>query len=70
MTPPCPNCGTIYSEGPEVNGWCSVSIADSVVFEDKLDGSPAFWGHEYYCTRCNERWRVAIDPQPSRPCSS
>lgn len=58
MTPPCPNCGCIYSEGPADNaGWRSVSIASSSIFQSLPDGT-IFHGEEYYCQRCNHRWRV------------
>lgn len=59
-TPPCPNCGTVYFEGPvDSGGWRSVSIASTVIFESGTDGS-TFSGHEFYCTRCRHRWRVAV----------
>lgn len=57
MTPPCPNCGVIYSEGPPVNGWRSVSIASTAIFQANPDGT-AFHGEEYCCQRCHHRWRV------------
>lgn len=77
MTPPCPNCGTVYFEGPvDDAGWRSVSIASSVIFEDKLDGSQPFWGHEFFCQKCQTRWRVpagsphdAVDPLEPHPFS-
>lgn len=58
-TPPCPNCGTVYYEGPvDDAGWRSVSIASSVIFESATDGA-TFTGHEFYCVKCRHRWRVA-----------
>ena len=66
MTPPCPNCGTIYSEGPEVNGWRTQSISESVIFEDKLDGSPAFWGPRVLLRQMRRAVARPRYPAPSR----
>lgn len=59
MTPPCPNCGTVYSLGPvDQQGWRKISIASTVIFEDTRDGSKPFWGEEFFCNKCHHRWKV------------
>ena len=59
MTPPCPNCGTIYSEGPlDEHGWRPTSIASTVIFAAAPTGQQSFWGQEHYCQKCRHRWRV------------
>ena len=56
----CPKCGKGYELGPVTEGgWQSVSIGTATVYEDKRDGTPPFFGMEYWCGTCDHRWRVA-----------
>lgn len=63
MTPPCPNCGTIYHEGRDVRGRLLVSIVATVLYQE-VDGA-MFCGTEYRCTRCYKRWRVPLHSVPA-----
>ena len=63
MTPPCPNCGTIYSEGPPDDaGWRTTSIYATTIWDSGDTRRPAFFGVEYVCCKCAHTWRVPMEP--------
>ena len=69
MTPPCPNCGTVYH-------LTSRATIDTFIL-DTPAAQDGFMGVEYRCNKCRHRWRVAahfgplhdLEPQPQARCS-
>ena len=67
MTPPCPNCGTVYHESRSPEGRLAPSIL-STPLDDVLPGGGTFRGVAYLCVKCRQRWRVELALSPFALC--
>ena len=60
MTPPCPNCGTIFTAARSPD-WRNQPVSiETFEIDNRAHDRDPFVGVEHRCNKCRHRWRVAM----------